>query len=167
MTGLLCITALTNEHSNKGELKDQCMCVCGRRALHMCGSGVVYLCIEETYRGKCTKRDRKQKEGGGSASLRAWDPRCVTTEEALNNSHDIDSVTLLPTSLPRPGRESPPVGSCSPLSCRTQCIPKTHIMNCNQLNDLGRIQGFFKLHLFGYHQVRRARISGSPSLVCG
>lgn len=24
MTGLLCISALTNEHSNKGELKDQC-----------------------------------------------------------------------------------------------------------------------------------------------
>lgn len=26
MTGLLCITALTNEHSDKGELKDQRMC---------------------------------------------------------------------------------------------------------------------------------------------
>lgn len=25
MTGLLCISALTNEHSNKGEPKDQCV----------------------------------------------------------------------------------------------------------------------------------------------
>ncbi|KAK1876627.1 Potassium voltage-gated channel subfamily H member 7 [Dissostichus eleginoides] len=45
MTGLLCITALTNEHSNQGEPKDQCM--------HMCGGNL-----------------QKQKEGGGEPGIR-------------------------------------------------------------------------------------------------
>lgn len=84
--------------------------------------------------------NKRKKEGSGYWSLpsplQARDPRCVTTEKALNNSHDIDLVTLLPTSLPQPGRESPPVGlPLSPQRCSayisfgdTHTHTKTHIM---------------------------------------
>lgn len=123
MTGLLCITALTNEHSNKGELKDQCMCVRRNGAvIRMCSRTghrvwVRIVCSCDGKIGGLTRGNegRKQKKReGGSVSHQAWAPWCVTTEEALNNSHDIDLVTLLPTSLPCPGRESPPVGSPLP-----------------------------------------------------
>lgn len=68
MTGLLCITALTNEHSSKGELKDQCMCVHGNGAsIRMCivqGSKCVrthewgHLCVCGGERGNLGKRRR-------------------------------------------------------------------------------------------------------------
>lgn len=55
MTGLLCITALTNEHSNKGELKDQSVsvhvCVNGV-AIRMCRTEHTALFKEDTYKGK-------------------------------------------------------------------------------------------------------------------
>ena len=54
------------------------------------------------------KEGRKEKkEMGRSEGVHPW---CVTVKEALNNSHDIDLVTLPPTSLPHPNRASPPVG---------------------------------------------------------
>lgn len=79
MTGLLCITALTNEHSNKVELKDQCvrlacMDVCVEtvwwyictqcRAYSMCACmsrGCVFSCDGE--RGNCNKgNEGREKE---------------------------------------------------------------------------------------------------------
>ena len=54
-------------------------------------------------RGKLHKEikeeNKRRKEGGD-----LW---CVTAEEALNNSHDIDLATLLPSSLPRPLERKP------------------------------------------------------------
>lgn len=63
----------------------------------MCVDGVVK---EETYRREMKKTSEGASEGGredggeegGSVSF-LENPRCVTTQEALNNSHDIDLVT--------------------------------------------------------------------------
>lgn len=74
MTGLLCISALTNEHSNKGELKDQC------EGVHAAGK-------RGNLQGEMKEGKRKTiewKEGGGGA-----------VKEALNNSRGIDLVTIL------------------------------------------------------------------------
>ena len=130
-----------------------CVCVC-----KWCGStyaqrtrhGVNARLEERSYTRKWRKKN-KRKEG---VHLQAWDPRCVTTEEALNNSHDIDLVTLLPTSLPRQGerereggrereRENPPVGLPAAPTRGTQCAmpecwtnEKERQRDRNQLDDL-------------------------------
>lgn len=134
MTGLLCITALTNEHSNKGELKDQCM---WPACTSTCGSGGctavryvhgwVHACeLECVFMRRLKKRkcnlQRGMKEEGEKTRERRREcvlesslPLCVTTEEALNNSHDIDLVTLLPSSLPQPREKKP--------TCRSTASP--------------------------------------------
>lgn len=82
--------------------------------MHMCGNSVaIRMCVVQC-RKLAMKKENKRREEREGVHLRAGEPWCVTMEEAFNNSHDIDLVTLLPTSLPRPRRRSPPVGSCSP-----------------------------------------------------
>lgn len=62
MAGLLCISALTNEHSNKGEPKDHCVSAAG---VHACVStqrhGRTYVCFTE--RTTLVKKKRNPTRG--------------------------------------------------------------------------------------------------------
>lgn len=80
MTGLLCISALTNEHSNKGEPKDHCVSAAGVYArVSAAWPYVQYVCLTErtalvlkkrnpTRGNEGRQNENKSKKGGRECS---------------------------------------------------------------------------------------------------
>ncbi|KAI4831456.1 hypothetical protein KUCAC02_000997, partial [Chaenocephalus aceratus] len=123
MTGLLCITALTNEHSNQGEPKDQCV--------HMCGGNL-----------------QKQKEGGGEPGIRAESHqenlhRDPTTQSDQAESRSCSLSSTSPTQTLHP---SPKGDSCH-LASVEQIVHVVFDIQ-DKLSQLGQMEPDFLTALF-------------------